>query len=733
MKYHLYFIAFLLLYVTHSKAQLCNGTLGAPIFTETFGAGTGSGQALPAGVTTYNYTNSWPSDGQYTIANTANPAPGNAHWYNGPDHTGNTNGYMLVVNASYTAGEFYSYKVSGLCPNTFYVFSAWIANVNKQTTINFCNSNGSPYVYANVLFKVTNTITSKIDSVSTGNIPPGNTGIEWKQFGFGFSTGANQTSVILSMVNNSNGGCGNDLIIDDITFSPCGPTTAVATVPAKAVYCPGDSLLLDATIGPGYSNAVYQWQYSSNNGLTWQDISGANAQDLNLTPVTSNTAGMYRLILAENGNISLDKCRIITDTIFIKTAAAPNLSLIAAPDTICAGQSSLLTATGAGTYVWNTGTNGSNIQVSPTTTTSYQVTGTDLASGCSKKENITVNVIPLPASPVVALPDSICTGNNAILNAIAPGGNYIWYTVYTGGTPIYSGNPFTSPPLNTSITYYVETVSGGLCTSATRTAVQVYVIPIPAPPLVAQPDTICSGAQAKLNVIATAGTYNWYTVVTGGTPVYTGNSFTSPPLSNSTTYYVEATAGANCMPSTRTAVKVNVLEVQSLFSANPLSGVAPLQVNFTNQSIGANSYHWYLEKQVESYLKNPSHIYSTDGHGGIFEVMLIASSHLGCADTSKLTIVVDPYFQLIIPNIFTPNNDGVNDVFKVESIGAFSVYTELFNRWGTKLFEWNGPNGSWDGTYSGEAVTAGTYFYLIKARGLNAKEYTFKGHFMLMR
>src|SRR6185295_14871220 len=85
-------------------AQLCKGTLGDPIFIETFGSGTGPGPALPTGTTTYSYVSGWPVDGNYTIANTSNPAPQNPHWYTGKDHTGDPNGYMFVVNASYAPG-----------------------------------------------------------------------------------------------------------------------------------------------------------------------------------------------------------------------------------------------------------------------------------------------------------------------------------------------------------------------------------------------------------------------------------------------------------------------------------------------------------------------------------------------------------------------------------------------------------------------------------------------------
>jgi gliding motility-associated-like protein len=897
-----YLFSSILLIFFHSfstKAQLCNGTLGDPIFMETFGSGTGPGPALPSGTTTYNYTTGWPTDGQYTIANTSNPLPGNPHWYTGSDHTGNKDGYMFIVNASYAPGEFFRYTVSGLCSNTTYVFSAWLANVNNFKTIAFCKENDPPYVYANVLFKVQNSITLKIDSISTGNIAPDSTKMVWHQYGFTFSTGANQSTVTLTMVNNSKGGCGNDLVIDDISFRPCGPSTAIAAIPSKKIYCTGDSIVLDATIGGGYNNPVYQWQFSSDGGIIWQDIPGANQQDLILNPIALNHAGKYRLILAEKGNLSLTKCRIITESITIKTATSPVVDASSMPTSICKGFTSTLSATGANTYVWSNGTNGVTTQVSPSTTTTYTVIGMDTATGCTDLATAVVDVRPVPASVVAAGPDSICAGNTATLTATAPGGTYKWYETATGGTPLYTGNPFQTPALTdtktyyvevesaakctsvsrTEITvvvnkipsvpvvtgadtvicsgnsvelaatapggtykwydaatggtpiyvgnpfktpilnatqmYYVEVESGSKCTSTSRTVIKVTVNTVPIAPVVTGPDSICSGHAATLTATAPGGTYDWYDVATGGTPLYTGNPFQIPSLTSTKTYYVEvssaqactstsrtavtvvvnaiptepvvvapdticshdvavlkATApggtykwydvatggtpvfsgdtylpvlastktfyvevvsGSQCVSLSRTPVMVTVLQVHAAFTADPYNGIAPLKVNFTNQSTGADFFKWDVAKQFSTTTYNTSYTFSKNGEGGAYQVTLIATNNFGCWDTTSITIHVNAFSELIIPNVFTPNGDGVNDLFNVKSIGLGFVKAELFDRWGLKLYEWSTPEGGWDGTAGGIAVPDGIYYYIIIAKGADNKEYKLNCHFTLLR
>ena len=115
-----------------SVAQLgfCTGNSGDPIFIETFGSGTTQGPALPTGTTSYTFTSGSPNDGFYTVSSTTSFFD----WHNVGDHTGDTNGKCLVVNADFTAGEFYRTTISGLCENTSYEFSAFLINLLPSPT-----------------------------------------------------------------------------------------------------------------------------------------------------------------------------------------------------------------------------------------------------------------------------------------------------------------------------------------------------------------------------------------------------------------------------------------------------------------------------------------------------------------------------------------------------------------------------------------------------------------------
>lgn len=90
---------------------------------------------------------------------------------------------------------------------------------------------------------------------------------------------------------------------------------------------------------------------------------------------------------------------------------------------------------------------------------------------------------------------------------------------------------------------------------------------------------------------------------------------------------------------------------------------------------------------------------------------------------------------LQMPNAFSPNGDGINDIYKAKS--GYQGITEfraiIFNRWGQKLYEWNDPAEGWDGTYKGKPVKEGVYFVLVKAKGSDGKVYNIKRDVNLLR
>lgn len=204
------------------------GTLGSNLFassgnfgTTTGGAGT-IGAALPAGRTTYAYLNGFPpNDGQYTIINQPATSGFNA-WYQPPDHTsGTTSGNMMLVNAdTANAGVFYQETLT-VSPNTNYEFSAWIVNLIAN------NAAALPNISLEVdragFDDDHNAATADGSEgqrvFTTGDLPNLSEAI-WKYYGLLINSGAS-TQMTLRFRNNNLGGGGNDLAIDDLSFTPC--------------------------------------------------------------------------------------------------------------------------------------------------------------------------------------------------------------------------------------------------------------------------------------------------------------------------------------------------------------------------------------------------------------------------------------------------------------------------------------------------------------------------------
>ena len=153
-----------------ANAQLCTGSLGDPVVNITFGSG-GANSGYTA-TNAYTYTSSFcPNDGYYTITNSTSNCFGNSWYTINSDHTGN--GAFMLVNASYTPGDFFVTTVDNLCPNTTYEFASWIMNVITRFNV----------IRPNITFKIETPAGVVLNQFSTGDI--GDIG-QWKQYGFFF-------------------------------------------------------------------------------------------------------------------------------------------------------------------------------------------------------------------------------------------------------------------------------------------------------------------------------------------------------------------------------------------------------------------------------------------------------------------------------------------------------------------------------------------------------------------
>lgn len=335
---------------TELSAQLgfCGGNSGDPIFTEDFGSGNTDGPALPAGTTTYTFTTGTPNDGSYTISSTTNYFG----WKNIQDHTpGDTNGKSFIVNASFTAGEFYQRQVEDLCENTSYEFSSWLINLQDAGG---CEGNSIP---VNVRFQIWDETDTILLAQGDTNSIFASSGAEWEQYALVFKTEPGQTSVILKMRNNSNGGCGNDLAIDDIVFKSCGDNVTVSTNTneTRLVVCDNQgSVSRTLTATPDFSifsTHAYQWQQSTDQQV-WTDIANETTSTLSTPAIT--TTSYFRVKIAEDPiNVNKDLCNVVSDVFDIIVLPIPNTPLSSGDITICEGEVGILSASTESSYTVN--------------------------------------------------------------------------------------------------------------------------------------------------------------------------------------------------------------------------------------------------------------------------------------------------------------------------------------------------------------------------------------------
>lgn len=350
------------------------------LYSQDFGSGTGVTTTLPTGITT-QYTGSTTAplaNERYMISN--NPVNGNAtYWNSTSDHTGNANGRMLIVNADVQQNVIFSTTVTNLCSNLKYSLNIWVANISNASQRNFCNAVGG-YKQPALQFRVRDAVTGLVLTyLSTPEI----TGSAWQRHGIRFVLPNGYSSVILELINQGEGGCGNDLAIDDIEFGLCDAEPVVNTT-AVSAGCIGGSATFSATLSDPTiidGSVQYQWQVSPDS-VNYTNITNATNATYTISNMNATHERYYRVLVASGGNINNANCRYVSPGFFLPlkspSTAAP-AGIRTNRTELCPGSPIQLTAYGGnfGTnarYVWyvNCGT-GTVIGTGPTITVSPSV------------------------------------------------------------------------------------------------------------------------------------------------------------------------------------------------------------------------------------------------------------------------------------------------------------------------------------------------------------------------
>ncbi len=188
----------------------------------------------------------------------------------------------------------------------------------------------------------------------------------------------------------------------------------------------------------------------------------------------------------------------------------------------------------------------------------------------------------------------------------------------------------------------------------------------------------------------------------------------------------------SCKITTETTVREALNENQRP-DAKTIDGSAPLEIRFFSNPEGdVKNYLWEVFKEGTLILTRtePEHQY-TFTESGKYKVLLTVSNETQIASDSIDISLSES--QIMVPNIFTPNGDGINDEFRVAYTSIVEFQATVVNRWGRVVYTWTDPQTGWDGNINGKPAAEGTYFYIINARGADGKPYKLKGHINLLR
>jgi gliding motility-associated-like protein len=154
-----------------------------------------------------------------------------------------------------------------------------------------------------------------------------------------------------------------------------------------------------------------------------------------------------------------------------------------------------------------------------------------------------------------------------------------------------------------------------------------------------------------------------------------------------------------------------------------------------NQQYSYYQYYWNFDDPTSNNNTvaqvTPTHTFASNGT--YCPQLIIISSQTGCVDSFRVCLDVLNGVTVTIPNVFSPNGDLINDVFSVKMDGVKEFTCDIYDRWGLRIYGWNGGTGSWDGTYQGKPCSDGTYFYVITTLDIKGGAKDYKGYVQLIR
>jgi gliding motility-associated-like protein len=583
------------------------------------------------------------------------------------------------------------------------------------------------------------------DTVNVTLTPNPSLQITQSDFSFCAGNTATLTAVASGPVTWSSGQSGNSISITAAgqyiasTANSCGTSSDTVNVTLQ----PLPSLQInqaDFSLCPGNSSSVTVTASGSVNWNTGQTG----------TTLSVSTAGQYIATVSDN-------CGTVSDTVNVTLSPVYSVQINQADFTLCTGNTATLTASSGGPVQWSTGQSGSSLQI--TAPGMYIATVSNACSSASDTVSVAAGV-----PPVVQVDEEIvsfCVGSGVQISA-SGNDSVSWSTGQSGNTILVG-----------AAGEYIASVTNA-CGTATDT-VSVVQTPLPSVSISASTDVFCGlsvllTAQSAQPVLwngntsgntfsaTAAGTFtasvtnscgsdaDTLVLIQGEVPLAQINGPASAGICAGDTYELSVQGSGNLVwsngndfilsePGTYFLVSqtacgadtayftLSVSAPEAGFTATPNIGNLPLTVQTANQSSGAVSYLWNSGAGEVSVGQAPTFVYNQPGE---YILTLLATDANGCQDSISVIITVQQTLEVFLPNVFTPNNDGVNDEYFPVVQGASEFSMMIFNRWGELLFVSVSADLPWNGRtpYEAEAVN-GVYFCVATAKDFygNVREF----------
>jgi gliding motility-associated-like protein len=464
-------------------------------------------------------------------------------------------------------------------------------------------------------------------------------------------------------------------------------------------------------------------RYGTVNSWSWDfgvsSISSDTADSQNPT-FTYTAIGSYGAQLV----VTSSKGCIDTVSVPVTIIDKPPIALAFRDTLICSGDNLQLRASGTGVFTWTPGTNITNANtstptVNPSNSTYYHVNLNE--NGCLNDDSVNVRVVDFVT--LKAFNDTlICQGDAVQLYTSGDGLQFFW----TPAVDLNDPNARNPVAVTNNTTTYEVTATIGHCSANDRVTVRT----VPYPTANAGADiSICYNTTTQLSANIVASSFTWNP----------GGSLSNPLILNpvakpkqTTTYVLTATDTLGCPKPVRDTVVVTVLPKVNAFAGNDTAVVIGQPLHFL--ATGGINYLWSPPSALDNVnIADPTATY--DGSIDSIRYKVMVSDEKNCLDSAFINVKIyktNP--QIFVPTAFTPNGDGVNDLFRPIGVGIKSIeYFRVYNRWGELVFSTTINGKGWDGKISGTPQTTNTFVWIVKGIDYLDKPFLKKGAVTLIR